>query len=83
MYAYFVTTSFCTSYQRLFVSFLYRYLVDNDAPAGNLLLAQGCQQPPGLVYPQHSGDGGDNEFCEVLVTEELLHHHHAVLQLTT
>ena len=55
------------------------YLVNDDASAGNLLLAQGFQEPPGLVDPQHSGDGGNDELCELLVPKQLLHHHHAVL----
>ena len=56
-----------------------QHLVDDNAPAGNLLLAKGLQQPPGLIDPQHSGDGGNDKFCELLVPEELLHHHNAVL----
>ena len=56
-----------------------QHLVDDDAPAGNLLLTKGFQEPPGLIDPQHSGDGGNDEFCELFVPEELFHHHHTIL----
>lgn len=55
------------------------HLVDDDTPAGYLLLAQCLQQPPGLIDPQNSGDGGNDELCELLVPKKLLHHHHAIL----
>ena len=58
------------------------HLIDDDTPAGNLLFAQSLQQPPGLVDPQHSGDCGNDEFCEFLIPKKLLHHHHAILQFT-
>ena len=55
------------------------HLIDDYAPTGYLLLSQGLEQAAGLIDPQHSGDGSDDEFCELLVPKQLLDHHNTIL----